>query len=90
MALEVHQINEKVRASGQPYPPMLRRGVAKEVIRPQVPLRPPCYDFSPLAEPPLDPTSTGRASWGPRSGGATGGVCKEQGRIHRALMTRGY
>ena len=22
----------------------------KEVIRPQVPLRPPCYDFSPLAE----------------------------------------
>jgi hypothetical protein len=24
--------------------------VTKEVIRPQVPLRPPCYDFSPLAE----------------------------------------
>ena len=24
------------------------------------------------------------------SGGATGGVCKEQGRIHRAMMTRGY
>ena len=23
---------------------------SKEVIRPQVPLRPPCYDFSPLAE----------------------------------------
>ena len=22
----------------------------KEVIRPQVPLRPPCYDFSPLVE----------------------------------------
>jgi hypothetical protein len=24
--------------------------LSKEVIRPQVPLRPPCYDFSPLAE----------------------------------------
>jgi len=24
------------------------------------------------------------------SDGATGGVCKEQGRIHRAMMTRGY
>src|SRR5712692_8839126 len=24
------------------------------------------------------------------SGGATGGVCKEQGRIHRAMVTRGY
>jgi len=31
-----------------------------------------------------------RASPGPSSGGATGGVCKEQGRIHRALVTRGY
>ena len=25
-----------------------------------------------------------------RSGGTTGGVCKEQGRIHRALVTRDY
>jgi hypothetical protein len=24
------------------------------------------------------------------SGGTTGGVCKEQGRIHRALVTRDY
>ena len=32
----------------------------------------------------------GRASPLPRSGGATGGVCKEQGRIHRAMLTRGY
>jgi hypothetical protein len=28
--------------------------ITKEVIRPQVPLRPPCYDFSPLAEPRFD------------------------------------
>ncbi len=24
------------------------------------------------------------------SGGATGGVCKERGRVHRAMLTRGY
>gem|GEM_PF-1082859 len=31
----------------------------KEVIRPQVPLRPPCYDFSPLAGLRFDPTPFG-------------------------------
>ena len=31
-----------------------------------------------------------RASSGPDLDGATGGVCKERGRIHRAMMTRGY
>ncbi len=30
------------------------------------------------------------ASSGPHSGALTGGVCKEQGRIHRALVTRDY
>jgi hypothetical protein len=30
------------------------------------------------------------ASPGANSGAATGGVCKEQGRIHRAMMTRDY
>ena len=28
--------------------------ISKEVIRPQVPLRPPCYDFSLLIEPRFD------------------------------------
>lgn len=30
------------------------------------------------------------ASSKPFLGGVTGGVCKEQGRIHRAVMTRDY
>ena len=29
----------------------------KEVIRPQVPLRPPCYDFSLVADPRFDSTN---------------------------------
>src|SRR6056297_900434 len=59
-----------------------------EVIQPQIPLRLPCYDLSPLAEPRFDQRML--ASSGPHSGALTGGVCKEQGRIHRALMTRDY
>jgi hypothetical protein len=59
-----------------------------EVIQPQIPLRLPCYDLSPLAKPRFDPC-TG-ASSGPHSGALTGGVCKEQGRIHRALLKRDY
>ena len=64
--------------------------VAKEVIRPQVPLRPPCYDFSLLVYLRFDTTKIDRASPEANSDGATGGVCKEQGRIHRAMMTRDY
>jgi len=67
------------------------------VIQPQVPLRLPCYDFSPLRERRFDPTPpkrlTPRRNWAsppPPLGGATGSVCKEQGRIHRAMLTRGY
>ena len=44
-------------------------------------LKPPCEAQIRLVE---------RASSGPHSGALTGGVCKEQGRIHRALMTRDY
>ncbi len=61
---------------------------ALEVIQPQIPLRLPCYDLSPLAEPRFDHQTV--ASSGPHSGALTGGVCKEQGRIHRALLTRDY
>lgn len=32
------------------FAPPNRHFLSKEVIRPQVPLRPPCYDFSPVAE----------------------------------------
>jgi len=64
------------------------------VIQPHLPVRLPCYDFSPLAEggfdPPYQVTPVRRASPSLRSDGATGGVCKEQGRIHRTMLTCGY
>jgi hypothetical protein len=60
----------------------------KEVIQPQVPLRLPCYDFTPVADPyrgrlpPLlvSAPSSGKAN----SHGVTGGVYKARERIHRA------
>jgi hypothetical protein len=65
----------------------------KEVIQPQVPLRLPCYDFTPVA----DPTVVGclLAVGAPASGktnshGVTGGVYKARERIHRGMLIHDY
>ena len=58
----------------------------KEVIQPQLPLRLPCYDFTPITSPTFDgslqkvrPPASGVA----HSHGVTGGVYKARERIHR-------
>ena len=65
----------------------------KEVIQPQVPLRLPCYDFTPVAEPTVascllavSPLSSGQSN----SHGVTGGVYKAWERIHRGMLIRDY
>ena len=65
----------------------------KEVIQPQVPLRLPCYDFTPVAEPTVvacllavSATPSGK----PNSHGVTGGVYKARERIHRGMLIRDY
>ena len=65
----------------------------KEVIQPQVPLRLPCYDFTPV----IDHTvvSAPLAVKLPTSGavnshGVTGGVYKARERIHRDILIRDY
>ncbi len=65
----------------------------KEVIQPQVPLRLPCYDLTPiiaqtLAGWPLAVTSP--ASGVSNFRGLTGGVYKARERIHRGLLIRDY
>ena len=69
----------------------------KEVIQPQVPLRLPCYDFTPVADltvvGSLPSLATGVAA--PPSGkanshGVTGGVYKARERIHRGMLIRDY
>ena len=65
----------------------------KEVIQPHLPVRLPCYDFTPLARRTFDsaPLAVGRpASGAPDSDGVTGGVYKARERIRRAVLMRGY
>ena len=65
----------------------------KEVIQPQLPLRLPCYDFTPITDPTLDgsllavrPPASGVAGFR----GVTGGVYKAREHIHRGVLTRDY
>ena len=65
----------------------------KEVIQPQVPLRLPCYDFTPVADPTVAacPLAVSTASSGrTNSHGVTGGVYKARERIHRSLLICDY
>ena len=72
---------------------LLRIVLRKEVIQPQVPLRLPCYDFTPVADPTVvacllavGETPSGKTN----SHGVTGGVYKARERIHRGVLIRAY
>ena len=65
----------------------------KEVIQPHLPIRLPCYDFTPVTNPAVviallavRLTTSGRT----RSHGVTGGVYKTRERIHRGILIRDY
>ncbi len=65
----------------------------KEVIQPHLPVRLPCYDFTPITDPTLDacPLAVGSAASGVADfRGVTGGVYKTRERIHRGVLTHGY
>ena len=65
----------------------------KEVIQPQVPLRLPCYDFSPITSQTLDgslPKVGSPASGSTSFRAVTGGVYKARERIHRGMLIRDY
>ena len=65
----------------------------KEVIQPQVPLRLPCYDFTPVADPTVvrcPQKVSARPSGRTNSHGVTGGVYKARERIHRVMLLRDY
>ena len=65
----------------------------KEVIQPHLPIRLPCYDFTPIIGPTFDgwllavtPPASGVADFR----GVTGGVYKARERIHRSMLTCDY
>ena len=65
----------------------------KEVIQPQVPLRLPCYDFTPVADPTVVScllAVSALPSGETNSHGVTGGVYKAWERIHRGVLIRDY
>ena len=70
-----------------------RAYLRKEVIQPHLPIRLPCYDFTPV----MNLTVVGAllavrrpASGGTHSHGVTGGVYKTRERIHRDMLIRDY
>ena len=67
--------------------------IFKEVIQPQVPLRLPCYDFTPVMDhtvvsafPKVRLPTSGATHFH----GVTGGVYKTRERIHRGMLIRDY
>ena len=65
----------------------------KEVIQPHLPIRLPCYDFTPVIRPAFGGSFLAVRS--PTSGisdshGVTGGVYKTRERIHRGMLIRDY
>ena len=71
----------------------IRSILRKEVIQPQVPLRLPCYDFTPVADPTVVScllAVSALPSGETNSHGVTGGVYKAWERIHRGMLIRDY
>ena len=65
----------------------------KEVIQPHLPIRLPCYDFTPVIGPAFGSSSLSvrsLTSGVTDSHGVTGGMYKTRERIHRGILIRDY
>ena len=65
----------------------------KEVIQPHLPIRLPCYDFTPVIDLAFDSCLLAVSSLAlgtPNFRGVTGGVYKTRERIHRDILIRDY
>ena len=63
------------------------------MIQPHLPIRLPCYDFTPITDPTFGDvllTVTLSTSGVSGSHGVTGGVYKARERIHRGMLIRDY
>ena len=76
-------------------PPCFHFGLLlrNEVIQPHLPIRLPCYDFTPVIDLTLDSwllAVSSLSSGAINSHGVTGGVYKARERIHRGMLIRDY
>ena len=72
-----------LKSKQYPYALFLR----KEVIQPHLPIRLPCYDFTPVTDPALFAFAPSGVT---DFRGVTGGVYKARERIHRDILIRDY
>ena len=86
-----------IRSASQPNPVLSNLievlHLRKEVIQPHLPIRLPCYDFTPVINPTFDCVPLAvrlQASGVTDSHGVTGGVYKARERIHRGMLIRDY
>ena len=86
-----------IRSASQPNPVLSNLievlHLRKEVIQPHLPIRLPCYDFTPVIGLTFDGSLLSvriPASGTPNSHGVTGGVYKARERIHRGMLIRDY
>ena len=96
MCVHIHDIAPKLERSSS----LLNKSrsdlclsLRKEVIQPHLPVRLPCYDFTPLTKRTLDTVLLAvrlAASGTPHSDGVTGGVYKARERIHRTVLMCDY
>ena len=84
------EISKNLIPQDQTAQPLFLR---KEVIQPHLPIRLPCYDFTPVIGFTFDGSSLAvrsPASGASNSHGVTGGVYKTRERIHRDMLIRDY
>ena len=82
---------QKIKQQTVPTTPTLF--LRKEVIQPHLPIRLPCYDFTPVISPAFGSSlrMVGSLTSGVAdSHGVTGGVYKTRERIHRDMLIRDY
>ena len=86
-----------IRSASQPNPVLSNLfevlHLRKEVIQPHLPIRLPCYDFTPVIGLALGGwllAVTSPTLGAPNSHGVTGGVYKARERIHRGMLIRDY
>ena len=86
-----------MRATPELFPQTVNRRLLeisrKEVIQPQVPLRLPCYDFTPITNHTLGACVLAVSSATSSTASfrdVTGGVYKARERIHRGVLIRDY
>ena len=82
-ALKTEQCRSQMARLWRSSPMLLR----KEVIQPHLPIRLPCYDFTPVIAPALGHLWTSGVN---DFRGVTGGVYKARERIHRSMLTCDY